>query len=59
MKSTNVETGARLRCRGCTQDCAYYEICDGRPWREMDPEMAAGAAVVETDVSGVEPVSNA
>jgi hypothetical protein len=27
----------RLPCRGCDDSCKNYEICDGRPWRTLDP----------------------
>jgi hypothetical protein len=26
-------SGKRLPCRGCRNDCMYFESCDGRPWR--------------------------
>lgn len=25
----------RLPCRGCTNTCANYQHCDGKPWRTL------------------------
>ncbi|MEQ9462341.1 MAG: hypothetical protein RJQ10_01660 [Haliea sp.] len=36
----------RLPCRGCTGDCAHYDICGGTPWRidqkQLKPEAIPG-----------------
>ena len=28
----------RLPCRGCTDKCTNYDVCDGRPWRTLEKE---------------------
>jgi len=28
----------RLPCRGCTDRCSNYDVCDGRPWRTLGKE---------------------
>lgn len=39
----------RLPCRGCTENCKNYPVCDGKLWRMPDPGIKTASS---SDKSG-------
>jgi tryptophan-rich hypothetical protein len=40
-------TFPRLPCRGCMADCTLYAVCEGRPWKVLDPSHSYPAKLAE------------